>query len=85
MFHGPNSVFPFFQLSRTQHSTEGINEESGDSDVEDNEPSPVPSTFSEQMLDGNPTRVNKSLWPAITYWLALTTPNGAQANPLVLH
>ena len=62
-----------------------INEESEDSEVEDDELSPVPSTSSEQLLDGNPTRVNKSLWPAITYWLALTTPNGALANPLGVH
>ena len=45
----------------------------------------MPSTQSEQMVNGNPTVVNKSLWPAINYWLALTTPNGAPANPLIVH
>jgi hypothetical protein len=28
--------------------------------------------------------VKKRLCPAITYWIALTTPNGAPANPLVV-
>ena len=37
------------------------------------------------MINGNPTLVNKSLWPGINYWLALTTPNGAPANPLIVH
>ena len=96
MLHGPKnvcSVFPaipntafYFSAISTQEKKNGsINEESEDSEGEDDEPSPVPSTFSEQLLNGNPTRVNKSLWPAITYWLALTTPNGAPANPLVVH
>ena len=61
-----------------------INEESDDSE-DDQEPSPVPRTSSQQLFDGNPTLVDKSLWPAIAYWLALTTPNGAPANPLVVH
>ena len=81
----PNTAFYFSAISTQEKKNGNINEESGDSDVEDNEPSPSPSTFSEQLLDGNPTRVNKSLWPAITYWLALTTRNGAPTNPLVVH
>jgi len=76
-----NTAFYFSAIS----TQEKKKEESRDSDVEDNEPSPVSSTFSEQLLNGNPTRVNKSLWPAITYWLALTLPNGAPANPLMVH
>ena len=81
----PNTAFYFSAISTQEKKNGSINEESGDNDVEDHEPSPVPSTFSEQLLDGNPTRVNKSLWPVITYWLALTTPNGAPANPLVVN
>lgn len=33
----------------------------------------------------NPATDNKSPCPAITYWLALTTPNGAPASPIVVH
>ena len=50
----------------TQEKKKGSIEESDDSD-DDGERSPVPSTQSEQMVNGNPTVVNKSLWPAINY------------------
>ena len=80
----PNTAFFFSAISSHEKKKGSINEESEDSE-EEHEPSPVPSTFSQQLLDGNPTVINKSLWPGITYWLALTTPNGAPANPLVVH
>jgi len=79
----PNAAF-FFSAIATQEKKKGNIEESDDSD-DNGENSPVPSTQSEQMVNGNPTLVNKSLWPAINYWLALTTPNGAPANPLIVH
>ena len=79
----PNAAF-FFSVVATQEKKKGIIEESDGSD-DDGERSPVPSTQSEQMVNDNPTLVNKSLWPAINYWLALTTPNGASANPLIVH
>ena len=74
----------FFSAIATQEKKKGSIEESDDSD-DDGENSPVPSTQSEQMVNGNPTLVNKSLWPAINYWLALTKPNGAPENPLIVH
>ena len=80
----PNTAFFFSAISTQEKKKGSINEESEDSE-EEHDQSPVPSTFSQQWLDGNPTLINKSLWPAITYWLALTTPNGAPANPLVVH
>ena len=48
-----------------------INEESGGSDEDKKtmQCNSVPSTQPEQCLDGNPTLVNKSLWPEITSWL----------------
>ena len=79
----PNAAF-FFSAVATQEKKKGSIEESDDSD-DDGERSLVPSTQSEQMVNGNPTLVNKSLCPAINYWLALTTPNGAPANPLIVH
>ena len=80
----PNTAFPFSAISMHEKKKGSINEESEDSE-EDQEPSPVPNRFSQQWLDGDLTVTNKSLWPAITFWLALTTPNGAPANPLVVH
>ena len=80
----PNTAFLFSAISTHEKKKGSINQESEDSE-EDQEPSPVPNMFSQQWLDGDPTVINKSLWPAITYWLALTTPNGAPVNPLVVH
>ena len=71
----PSSSVPY-QLKRKKGS---INEESEYS-KDDQETSPIPSTLSQQLVDGNPTCVNKSLWPAIAYWLALTTPNFKSQN-----
>ena len=75
-----NAAF-FLSAISTQEKKKGtINEESDESE-DDQETSPVPRTSSQQLVNGDPTLVDKSLWPAITYWLALTTPNGAPANP----
>ena len=63
---------------------EGNEEESDESD-EDSPCSKIPSTTTQQWIDGNPALVNKSLCPTITYWLAFTTPNGAPANTIVVH
>ena len=79
----PNAAF-FFSAVATQGKKKGSTEESVDSD-DDGERSPVPSAQPEQMINGNPTLFNKSLWSAINYWLALTTPNCAPANRLIVH
>ena len=63
---------------------EGSEEESDESD-EDSPCSQIPSTTTQQWIEGNPALVKKSLCSAITYWLALTTPNGAPASPIVVH
>lgn len=47
--------------------------------------SQVPSTTSEEVLGRCRTLVNKKLFPAVSYWKALTTPNGTPANPIVVH
>ena len=66
-----------------QKVNEDNEEESNESD--EDFPSQIPSTTTQQWIDGNPALVNMSLCPAITYWLALTTPNGAPASPIVVH
>lgn len=45
----------------------------------------IPSSITQQWLEGNLTNVNKSLCPAISYWVALTTINGAPASPISVH
>ena len=79
-----NAAFFFSAISTHEKKKGNVQEESEESE-EEPEPSPVPSTSSEQWLDGSRTRVNKLLWPSLTYWIALTSPNGAPANPLVVH
>ena len=79
-----NAAF-FFSAISSQEKKKGSINDGSDNSEDDQEASPIPITSSQQLVDGNPTLVNKSLWPAITYWLALTTPNGAPANPLVVH
>lgn len=59
--------------------------ENEESDECEDSCSQTPSQVSEEWIDGHPSLVNKLLCPAITYWLALTTPNGAPANPIVVH
>ncbi|KAJ7394824.1 hypothetical protein OS493_000658 [Desmophyllum pertusum] len=56
----PNTALFFSAKSTLEKKKGSINKESEDSE-EEPEPSPIPSIFSQQLLDGNPTRVNKSL------------------------
>ena len=58
------------------------NEEEEDPD-EDDEPSS--QVVSEQWMATNQNLVEKGYLPAIGYWIALTTPNGAPTNPLQIH
>jgi len=47
--------------------------------------SQVASTASQNWISNHPTIINEKLCPCINYWIALTTPNGAAANPIVIH
>ena len=78
----------FFSAICTQEKKKGSIQESedeSDSSNEEFESSQVPSSTSQQWLDGNLASVNKALCPAIAYWIALTTPNGAPASPISVH
>ena len=60
-----------------------------DEESEDNEQFPdssqVASSTSQEWVSSHPTIVNKKLCPSLSYWIALTTPNGAPCSPLVIH
>ena len=43
------------------------------------------SPSSQSWISSHSALVNKKLLPAINYWIALNTPNGAQANPITIH
>ena len=47
--------------------------------------SQVSSSSSQSWISSHPALVNKKLLPAINYWIALNTPNGAPANPITIH
>lgn len=48
-------------------------------------PSQVSSKSSQSWVANHPSIVDKKLRPSISYWIALATPNGAPANPIIVH
>lgn len=60
-------------------------EKNEETENENNSGDDIPSSITQQWLEGNLTNVNKSLCPAISYWVALTTINGAPASPISVH
>ena len=80
---GIQNVAFFFSAISSQEKRSGcINEET---DNESSSGDDIPSSISQQWLEGNLTSINKSLCPAISYWVALTTINGAPASPISVH
>ena len=74
-----NAAFFFSGVSMNEKKKGNIQEENEGSEEEPDQ-SLVPSTSSEQWLNVSRTRVNKLLWPSLTYWIALTSPNGTPTN-----
>ena len=80
---GIHNVEFFFSAIASQEKKKGsINE---NTDEESSSEDEIPSSFSQQWLEGNLTNVNKSLCPAIAYWVALTTVKGAPVSPISVH
>jgi len=75
-------AFFFSAISSQEKKSGSINE---DTDDESSSGDDIPSSMSQQWLEGHLTNVNKSLCPAISYWVALTTINGAPASPISVH
>ena len=83
LFSGIQNVAFFFSSISSQEKKRGcINDETDD---ESSSSDDVPSSITQQWLEGNLTSINKSLCPAISYWVALTTTNGAPASPISVH
>ena len=59
--------------------------ESDDNNDEVVTSSQVASNTSQAWLSNHSTVVDEKLRPTINYWIALTTPNGAPANPIFIH
>ena len=73
----------FFSAIASQEKKKGSFNEN--TDEESSSEDEIPRWFSQQWLEGNLTNVNKSLCPAIAYWVALTTVNGTPASPISVH
>lgn len=58
--------------------------ESDDSNEEVVTSSQVASNTSPVWLSNHSTVVDEKLRPTINYWIAVTTPNGARANPIFI-
>ena len=77
----PNVAFFFSAISSTEarKSKHAKDEESDETDTEEE----IISSFS-QSLEAHSSLMKKRIRPAVTYWICLTTPNGAPANPLIV-
>ena len=90
---GVRSVAFFFSAistqgprKKTQKDKDKTDDENGaESDGEPFTESQVSSTSSQTWISTHPAIVNKKLRPSLSYWIALTTPNGAPANPITVH
>ena len=63
----------------------GAPEPEGDDSNDEVLTSQVASNTSPEWLSHHATVVDEKLRPTINYWIALTTPNGAPANPIFIH
>ena len=61
------------------------NEDSDESNDETVTSSQVASKTSQEWIAEHHSIVDKKLCPAVVYWIALTPPNGAPADPLTVH
>ena len=91
-FTGIKNVAFFFSAISTQSlkkQTKKKKADEEDEDSDDNEHIPdssqLASSTSQGWVTSHPTIVNQKLCPSRNYWIALTTPNGAPCNPLVIH
>ncbi|KAL9982936.1 hypothetical protein ACROYT_G005051 [Oculina patagonica] len=68
--------------NRANNNKDG--DESNDSG-DDVTPSQLASSATLEFISNYPTVINDRLFPSLNYWIALTTPNGAPANPITIH
>lgn len=74
-------------LKKERRGKKKTNVEDEGSDDADEFPdsSQLASSTSQEWVSSHPTIVNQKLIPCVSYWIALTTPNGAPCSPLVIH
>lgn len=68
--------------TKGQEEHEYSGEESNDEAISSSQ---VAGTTTPDWISEHRSIVDKKLCPAVVYWIALTTPNGALATPLTVH
>lgn len=87
-----NVAFFFSAISaQGRKKSKGKNPANGDGEDSDENveevltPSQAASSATQEWISNHPTVINDKLRPSVEYWIALTTPNGAPANPITVH
>ena len=62
-----------------------VEEEGSDDADEFPDSSQYGNSTSQEWVASHTTIINQKLCPCVSYWIALTTPNGAPCSPLVIH
>ena len=75
------------QRQKKQRGKQKPNEEHKDSDdaEECEEVSQPGGSSSQDWLANHASIINEKMCPSVSYWIALTTPNGAPTSPLAIH
>lgn len=91
-FAGLKNVAFFFSsistqsLKKEQSRKKAHVEEEGSDDAEEfADSSQYGNSTSQEWAASHATIINQKLCPCVSYWIALTTPNGAPCSPLVIH
>ena len=70
--------------TKKKKADEDVEEESDDN-KQLSDSSLVASSSSQEWVTNHPTIVDQKLCPSVTYWTALTTPNGTLCSPILIH
>ena len=87
-----NITFSFGAISaqgrKNSKGKKTTNKDGEDSDENADEvltPSQAASTTTREWISNHPTVINNKLRSSVEYWITLTIPNGAPANPITIH
>lgn len=82
----------FFFCAISAHSLKKKGSKKNANDEEEDEESDDPEQLvecsqiaSQEWVDSHPTIVKQKLCPSVSYWIALTTPNGAPSSARIIH
>lgn len=91
-FAGIKNVAFFFSAISTQslkkeqsRKKAHVEDEGSDDADEFPDSSQLGNSTSQEWVASHSTIINQKLCPCVSYWIALTTPNGAPCSPLVIH